>query len=208
RGERIQELVKTGEADVGAASYEAVKNDPNFRVIQISRNIPGSGVYLSPNLSDNDQKAITQALVNAPANIQNQANYGEDKEPDFSYFIQISKRAEEVLKCANFKQNPVNFFCSPENSNIPDSLTPESNQIIGIVNGLSIVENQITRLTLQAKDQKIYYVFLNPKILNQIPNAGSGLNLQNKTLVITGVIPDPKSNQIVINDPNQIQVLN
>ncbi|MGL6136728.1 MAG: phosphate/phosphite/phosphonate ABC transporter substrate-binding protein, partial [Planktothrix sp.] len=46
RGERIQELVKTGEADVGAASYEAVKNDPNFRVIQISRNIPGSGVYL------------------------------------------------------------------------------------------------------------------------------------------------------------------
>ncbi|MGL5133747.1 MAG: phosphate/phosphite/phosphonate ABC transporter substrate-binding protein, partial [Planktothrix sp.] len=150
RGERIQELVKTGEADVGAASYEAVKNDPNFRVIQISRNIPGSGVYLSPNLSDNDQKAITQALVNAPANIQNQANYGEDKEPDFSYFIQISKRAEEVLKCANFKQNPVNFFCSPENSNIPDSLTPESNQIIGIVNGLSIVENQITRLTLQA----------------------------------------------------------
>lgn len=208
RGEVIQELVKTGKADVGAVSYEAVKNDPNFRVIQISRNIPGSGVYLSPNLSDNDQKAITKALVNAPANIQNQANYGEDKEPDFSYFIQISKRAEEVLKCANFNQNPVNFFCSPASANIPESLTRESNQIIGIVNGLSIVENQITRLTLQAKDQKIYYVFLNPQILNQIPNAGSGLNLQNKTLVITGVIPDPKSNQIVINDPNQIQVLN
>lgn len=203
RGEVIQELVKTGKADVGAASYEAVKNDPDFRVIQISRNIPGSGVYLSPNLSDNDQKAITQALVNAPANIQKKANYGLDKEPDFSYFIQISQRAEEVLKCADFTQNPVNFFCSPATATIP-----KSNQIIGIVNGLSIVENQITRLTLQAKDQKIYYVFLNPQILNQIPNAGSGLNLQNKTLVITGVISDPKSNQIVINDANQVQVLN
>ncbi|HEY9863890.1 MAG TPA: PhnD/SsuA/transferrin family substrate-binding protein [Candidatus Obscuribacterales bacterium] len=203
RGEVIQELVKSGKADVGAASYDAVKNDPNFRVIQRSRNIPGSGVYLSPDLSDNDQKAITQALVNAPANIQKKANYGVDEEPDFSYFIQISQRVKEVLKCANFNQNPVNFFCSPATANIP-----ESNQIIGIVNGLSIIENQITRLTLQAKDQKIYYVLLNRKILNQIPNAGSGLNLQNKTLVIRGVIPDPQSNQIVINDPNQIEVFN
>jgi hypothetical protein len=30
RGEVIQELVKTGKADVGATSYEAVKNDRNF----------------------------------------------------------------------------------------------------------------------------------------------------------------------------------
>ncbi|WP_052331009.1 phosphate/phosphite/phosphonate ABC transporter substrate-binding protein [Planktothrix agardhii] len=206
RGEVIQELVKTGKADVGAASYEAVKNDPNFRVIQISRNIPGSGVYLSPNLSDNDQKAIIQALVNAPANIQKKANYGVDGEPDFSSFIQISQRAEEVLKCADFTQNPVNFFCSPATANIS-----ESNQIIGIVNGLNIEKNQITRLTLQAKDQKIYYVFLNPKILNQIPNAGSGLNLQNKTIMIRGVIPEQQSNtidKIVITDSNQISVLN
>ena len=206
RGEVIQELVRTGKADVGAASYEAVKNDPNFRVIQRSRNIPGSGVYLSPNLSDNDQKAIIQALVNAPANIQKKANYGVDGEPDFSSFIQISQRAEEVLKCADFTQNPVNFFCSPATANIS-----ESNQIIGIVNGLNIEKNQITRLTLQAKDQKIYYVFLNPKILNQIPNAGSGLNLQNKTIMIRGVIPEQQSNtidKIVITDSNQISVLN
>jgi serine/threonine-protein kinase len=211
RGEVIQELVKTGKADVGAASYEAVKNDPNFRVIQRSRNIPGSGVYLSPNLSDNDQKAIIQALVNAPANIQKKANYGVDEEPDFSYFIQISQKAGEVLKCADFTQNPVNFFCSPATSTISDSLTTQSNQIIGIVNGLSIVENQMTRLTLQAKDQKIYYVFLNPTILNQIPNAGSGLNLQNKTIVIKGVIPEQQPNKIdkiVITDSNQISVLN
>jgi hypothetical protein len=134
-----------------------------------------------------------------------------DEEPDFSYFIQISQKAEEVLKCADFTQNPVNFFCSPATSTISDSLTTQSNQIIGIVNGLSIVENQMTRLTLQAKDQKIYYVFLNPKILNQIPNAGSGLNLQNKTIVIRGVIPQQQSNQIdkiVITDSNQISVLN
>ncbi|GCL34620.1 serine/threonine protein kinase [Planktothrix agardhii CCAP 1459/11A] len=206
RGEVIQELVRTGKADVGATSYEAVKNDPNFRVLQRSRNIPGSGVYLSPNLSDNDQKAIIQALVNAPANIQKKANYGVDGEPDFSSFIQISQRAEEVLKCADFTQNPVNFFCSPATANIS-----ESNQIIGIVNGLNIEKNQITRLTLQAKDQKIYYVFLNPKILNQIPNAGSGLNLQNKTIMIRGVIPEQQSNtidKIVITDSNQISVLN
>jgi serine/threonine-protein kinase len=90
-------------------------------------------------------------------------------------------------------------------------LTTKSNQIIGIVNGLTMVENQITRLTLQSKDKKIYYVFLNPKILNQIPNAGSGLNLQNKTIVIKGVIPEQQSNKIdkiVITDSNQISVLN
>jgi hypothetical protein len=154
RGEVIQELVKTGKADVGAASYEAVKNDPNFRVIQRSRNIPGSGVYLSPNLSDNDQKAITQALVNAPANIQKKANYGVDEEPDFSYFIQISQRAEEVLKCADFTQNPVNFFCSPATSTISDSLTTESNQIIGIVNGLSIVEKSNDSINITSKRSK------------------------------------------------------
>ena len=87
RGEMIQELVKSGKADVGATAYEAVKNDPNFRIIHISRNIPGSGVYLSPKLSDASQKAITQALLNAPANIQKTANYGIDQEPDFSYFV-------------------------------------------------------------------------------------------------------------------------
>jgi serine/threonine-protein kinase len=47
--------------------------------------------------------------------------------------------------------------------------------------------------------------------LNQIPNAGSGLNLQNKTIKIRGVIPEQQSNtidKIVITDSNQISVLN
>ncbi|WP_254174844.1 phosphate/phosphite/phosphonate ABC transporter substrate-binding protein [Planktothrix pseudagardhii] len=211
RGEMIQELVKSGKADVGAAAYEAVKNDPSFRIIQRSRNIPGSGVYLSPKLSDNDQKAITQALVNAPAKIQKIANYGIDQEPDFSYFIQISQKAEEVLQCADFTQNPVNFFCSQTTTKIQSPLTTPFPEIIGTVNGLSRVENQMTRLTLQGKDKKIYYVFLNPGILNQIPNAGSGLNLQNKTLSITGVIPKKQPNKIdkiVITDSKQMKVLN
>jgi len=210
RGEMIQELVKSGKADVGAAAYEAVKNDRSFRIIHISRNIPGSGVYLSPKLSESDQKAITQALVNAPANIQKTANYGVDQEPDFSYFIQISQRAEELLKCADFTQNPVNFFCSQGTTTHQNPVTTTFNEIVGTVNGLTLVENQMTRLTLQAKDQRIYYVFLTPGILNQIPNAGSGLNLQNKTLSITGVIPQKQPNKIdkiVITDSKQMKVL-
>lgn len=211
RGEMIQELVKSGKADVGATAYEAVKNDPNFRIIHISRNIPGSGVYLSPKLSDASQKSITQALLNAPANIQKTANYGIDQEPDFSYFIQISQKAEEVLQCADFTQNPVNFFCSQTTTTIQSPLTTPFHEIVGTVNGLSRVENQMTRLTLQGKDQKIYYVFLNPRILNQIPNSGSGLNLQNKTLSITGVIPQKQPNKvdkIIITDSKQMKVLN
>ncbi|MBD2666720.1 phosphate/phosphite/phosphonate ABC transporter substrate-binding protein [Richelia sinica] len=115
KSSKIRELVKTGKADIGAAAYIAVKDDKDLRIIHLSKQIPGGNVYLSPNLSESDRQTIIQVLLNAPANIRKDANYGAGEEADYSQLIKISERTEQVLKCAKFpKENSVasvNFYC-------------------------------------------------------------------------------------------------
>jgi len=102
KSSKIRELVKTGKADIGAAAYIAVKDDKDLNIIHLSKQIPGGNVYLSPNLSESDRQTITKVLLNAPANIRKDANYGVGEEADYSQLIKISERTEQVLKCATF----------------------------------------------------------------------------------------------------------
>ncbi|MCC5618525.1 PhnD/SsuA/transferrin family substrate-binding protein, partial [Nostoc sp. CHAB 5836] len=62
RSSKIRELVANKRADIGSGVYSTVKDDPQFRVIQISREIPGTGVYLSPKLTPTVQKQIQNIL--------------------------------------------------------------------------------------------------------------------------------------------------
>jgi ABC-type phosphate/phosphonate transport system substrate-binding protein len=109
--EDIQKLVKTGKADVGASIDSAIENKPEFRIIHRSKAIPVAGVFISPNLSQSDRNQIQQILRQAPTGILEKAGYWNLAEPNYEYVGQISAKTEEIIKCANFRYNPVQFFC-------------------------------------------------------------------------------------------------
>lgn len=103
RSNKILEMVKTKQADVGSAALSNIENDNSFRIIHLSRQIPGSNVYLSSKLSILTGK-YSKVILDAPSSIKQQANYGAGEEPDYSNFVKISQKAEEVLKCADFQK--------------------------------------------------------------------------------------------------------
>ncbi|SRR5579883_51441 len=208
RSQKIVAMVKTGEADVGAVAYDNVKDDKTFRVIHISRSIPGSSVYLSPNLSDLDRETLKKVILDAPVDIKHQANYDAGPEPDYSYFIKISQRAEEVLRCADFKHNPVDFYCS--HGSTKTSHLSESKTIEGRINGWSRKDSNTDQFNLSGTDNKIYLVYIPRKILNQVLGASNPLALQAKNIRVVSVTPREVSKgnfELKITQPNQLVVL-
>ena len=207
RSKTIMEMVKTGKADVGSVVSSNVENKDNFRIIHLSRKIPGSNVYLSSKLSQSDRETLKKVLLEAPGNVRKQANYGAGTEQDYSTFVKISRKAEEVLKCANFQKNPVNFYCP--NSNITKNNLPKNNTstISGRINGWSRKSNNIEKFTLSSNDNKTYHLIISRQILNQIPGVSNPLSLQNQKVTITGVQAKDIGQKILelkINNPNQI----
>lgn len=210
RGKDIKDLVKTGKADVGAAAYEAVTNDKDLRIIHLSKEIPGSNVYLSPKLSESDRQIITKILLNAPDNIRKQANYGGGDESDYSQLIKISQRTEEILRCANFQQNPVNFYCSNSSVNQKSNNSNNTSEILGRINGWTRQTNEIEIFKLSGKDNKVYQIIIPRKILNQIPGASNPIALQGKEVKIINVAPQKAQGQVFelkITEPNQLSLL-
>jgi serine/threonine-protein kinase len=108
----IQNLVKTGKADVGASTESALENKPEFKIIHSSKNIPVAGVFISPNIAQSDRNQIKQILSEAPRGILEKAGYWNLAEPNYDYVGQISAKTEEIIRCANFGYNPVQFFCN------------------------------------------------------------------------------------------------
>jgi ABC-type phosphate/phosphonate transport system substrate-binding protein len=204
KSSKIKELVKTGKADVGAAAYEAVKDDKDLKIIHLSRKIPGAGVYLSPKLSGSDREIIKKVLLDAPPEIKKQANYGSAKEPDYSQLIKISYKAEDVLRCANFQKNPVNFYCPPSTSPPGDT-----SEILGEINGWTKVNDETESFKLSGKDNKAYEIIIPRKILDQVPGASNAISLQGKQVKIINVIPQKQGGifKLRIAQPNQLIVL-
>ncbi len=108
----IQELVRTGNADVGAAIESDIEKKPEFRIIHHSRAIPVAGVFISPKLSESDRNQIKQIFRQAPIDTMAKVGYQNIAEPNYDYLGQISRKTEEIRKCANFNKNPVQFFCN------------------------------------------------------------------------------------------------
>ncbi|WP_127056521.1 PhnD/SsuA/transferrin family substrate-binding protein [Trichormus variabilis] len=207
KSSKIRELVKTGKADIGAAAYIAVKDDKDLRIIHLSKQIPGVNVYLSPNLSESDRQTITKVLLNAPANIRKDANYGVGEEADYSQLIKISERTEQVLKCADFPtQNSVgyvNFYCPNGKTDIPSKT-----EILGKINGWT-KKGEVESFKLLGDKNQIYEVIIPEKIFNQIPDAPNPIALQNKNVKIINIKPQKQGgiNQLKITAPNQFIVL-
>ena len=213
KGNKIREMVEKGEVDVGTGAYEVVKSNPNLRVIHISRNIPAAGVYLSPNLSSSDLKRIQQALIEAPDDVKqkDKANYDRGEEPDYSSFLKITSRVDEVINCADFTKNPVDFFCLDTKNDKMNNLQIKISTITGTVNGVTKIDLNTVRLIFESNNKKIYQVFISPQILNQIPNAGSVFNLQGKKIKIVDVIPkkdSDKTEKLNINYASQLKIIN
>ncbi|MCM1983975.1 PhnD/SsuA/transferrin family substrate-binding protein [Lyngbya confervoides] len=113
RGHEIVEMVKAGNAEVGAAAItdNRIEKDSQLRLIFQSRAIPGSGVYFSPKLSNNDSANLKKAMEAAPKSVQRKANYGSGQEPDYKEFKTIMQTVDEILVCADFSKEDVNLFC-------------------------------------------------------------------------------------------------
>ncbi|WP_373543063.1 PhnD/SsuA/transferrin family substrate-binding protein [Chamaesiphon sp.] len=112
RGESPMSMVSQGKAEVGAAAIgdKLKSNNSEFRIIHTSRNIPGSGVYLSPQFASQHQQ-IKQVLLAASKSITKKVNYGDVPEPNYTEFDKITDRVDSIIECVDFDKTPTNLFC-------------------------------------------------------------------------------------------------
>jgi ABC-type phosphate/phosphonate transport system substrate-binding protein len=210
RASEIKRLVKTGQADLGAAAYTTAGNDQDLKIIHVSKQIPGGNVYLSPNLSQSDRQIITNLLLNAPDEIKKDANYGPGEEHDYSELIKISARTEEILKCSDFTNNPVKFYCVDKPAETSSKPKPQSKslEISGRINGWT-KKGANHSFKLAGDDNKIYEVIIPEPIFNQIPDAPNPIALQSQSVKIIGVIPEQEGNinRLKITSPSQFVVI-
>ncbi|MBD2730261.1 PhnD/SsuA/transferrin family substrate-binding protein [Nostoc sp. FACHB-892] len=212
RGTAIREMLKSGNVDVGAGAIGDTvdPNDQDFRIIHQSRNIPSAGVYLSPNLTEQDRNTIKKLLLNAPKAIKKQANYDADKEPDYSAFLGIVRRTEQVLSCSNFQKNPVSLFCQSPQSNVLSENTT-TNGVIGTVNGWKAISEKVIWLNLvSASDKRIYNVEISREIINQIPGITNIVEINNRKIQVNSQAKEltDASWIIRITQANQLVLLN
>ena len=118
---------------------------------------------------------------------------------------------EEILQCSDFDKNPVNFFCPEPSISIKNIKTVLSKVTFTVkVNGYQNFSRDFIWLNVEAPDGKIYRVVVTPTLLNQIPNAGSPLNMKNKKIELSNVTPNTLEGnifEVVINDASQLKVL-
>ncbi|MBF2098395.1 MAG: PhnD/SsuA/transferrin family substrate-binding protein [Gloeomargaritaceae cyanobacterium C42_A2020_066] len=206
RGRDIIDLVATGRADVGAAVYGSVETDSRFRVIHVSRPIPGSGVYLSPALAPPLQQQLQDLLLTAPQSLREEANFGSGTEPEYDTLRAISLRSEEVLTCADFSRSPVQFFCPQASTESP---IPEG--ITGKINGFTLLPGEQVRLRLEQRDGQVCQVTIPLPLLSQVPGGTSPGTINRKQVVLRQVEPtsSPEGGcAMTLNAPHQIRVIN
>ncbi len=203
RGPDIISKVKRGEVDAGAAAIgdSVRKDDPELRIIHVSSAIPGSGVYLSPDLSPGDRRSLSLVMLNASDEIKEKANYGGDApEPDYTEFRKIMARVEEILVCSDFSKNPVNFFC-PENTQL--------SQIRVRVNGVTVTNNGYSLKAVDS-DHQIYTITLDQDVFEAIVGSDQLTDIHNKNLAITipgEPIPTKAGLYIPITQAQQLQIV-
>lgn len=207
RTEHIKAQVKAGEVDIGSAASSSITQDPDLRIIEVSRDIPGSGVYLSPRLSPEDHQVLSQLLLAAPDPIKKAANYGAGEEPNYEEFRQISLRAEEVISCVDFQENPVHFFCDSAQNSLPLGKVTPPESILGQINGWRLISKEDVQFALQGDNGQLYQVQIPLATLSRVVNCTSPALCNRKLVKISGIIPGSDPSLLRVTDPTQIQVL-
>jgi len=197
RGQKIIQKVKNGEVDVGAAAIgDSIKrDDPALRIIYVSSQIPGAGVYLSPNLSTRDQDALKKVMSTASKEAQKDANYGVNTpEPDYTEFKKVIARVDNILVCSDFQKNPVNLYCP--NGDIY--------QLSGVINGATIKANNYL-LRVVSTDKKIYNVAVPKTLVAAIFGSDDLKKLQNQPVDIR-IPSSPEGSNINITQSRQLRL--
>lgn len=204
----IISMVKEGKVDLGVATYTSIKDDSHLKAIMVSQDIPGSGVYLSPKLSKEDRERIKNVLLEAPPEIQKQANYSKDNEPAWNEIRKIAVKAEAVISCANFNVNPVRIFgcqsSSASATNVPDGTKLK-------VNSFKLQGDEYVWLTASSANGDIYHLVVDLKTLSGVPNGNTPRTIMGKNIVVSSEVK-PKElsqggKQLLIVNSNQISVL-
>jgi serine/threonine protein kinase len=203
--------VRSGQVDVGASIYlSSLKKATDLRVLHVSRAIPLAGVYTAPSLSSQDQKLVTDLLLAAPPAIQENARYKVGKPTDYTEFLKVVKRVEEITSCSNWQVNPVKFYCGNVSSNISKDNTKGTTEggIIGTTSGYRPFENRI-EFTLQGEDHKTYRLVLPRTVLNSDPNLDSPGALNFKKVAVQTIQPVDVDQvpELRITAPGQLKVL-
>lgn len=201
----IKDLVRNGIVDVGAGSASFI-DESQFKIIDKSHDIPGTGVYISPEISPEIQQRIKTLMDNVPPDIkqEKEANYGKGNEPDWTQFRKIAAKAEAIIQCKNLEQNPVKLYgCQCPSPQVKSGIE-------GQVNGFVKINAQILQLNVDDAQGNTYYLQMEPKILSQVPNGSTPILIKGKKVIIQNIKPKSmKSNlfEIKITDSKQIQVL-
>lgn len=170
RPREVVEMVRAGKVDIGAGRFAAVKDDPAFRIIHVSKPIPGAGVYLSPLLSSADRERIREALLQAPPEIQAKANYGAGEIPKYDELRKITARTSEILECPSLNpssfdlKSPVNLYCRD-----PNVIAGQFKlDLTGQVTEYKLSTPGSVEFKVVSAGQ-VYHVSVPRQILNQIP---------------------------------------
>ncbi|MCS6960449.1 MAG: PhnD/SsuA/transferrin family substrate-binding protein [Pseudanabaenaceae cyanobacterium SKYGB_i_bin29] len=200
RGASIREMVLKGLVAAGAGAYERIKDDPRYKLIHISRKIPGPSVYLSPQLSPTKRQQIKEALVSAPANIKSEAEFGESPEVDYTEFRKITQRVEAVLGCADFTKPVVKRFCG----GTATAPVTSSSFIQGKIEGFSVVNAQQIAFNLITPEKR-YRLIIDRQLLTQ---AGfpPPLGWQGKNVTIYDTKPNQQG-ELIGTSPQKIALL-
>lgn len=201
---KTKELVKLGKIDMASSRYDAIKNDSQLRIIHISKAIPGAGVYLSPNLSQDDREKVINILSNAPAEVRSEANYLIKKIPDYDELRKILFRTESILSCPGFKVNSLSLekttdvFCKHQQQNI----------IQGQVTEYTVSTPEDIEFKVVTPANAVYRVMVSRQTLNRIPI--NPIDAVDESIQLKNVVPkrlNDGSWQVIVTAPNQLVLL-
>jgi serine/threonine protein kinase len=204
--------VRSGQVDVGASIYlSSLKKATDLRVLHVSRAIPLAGVYIAPSLTSQDQKLVTDLLLTAPSAIRENARYKAGKPTDYTEFLKVVKRVEEITSCSDWQANPVKFYCgnvSSDTSKDNNKSRSAESSLIGTTSGYRAFDNRI-EFTLQGEDHKTYRLVLPRTVLNSDPNLDSPGALNFKKVAVQSIQPVEvdKVPELRITAPGQLKVL-
>lgn len=173
--------VSSGQADVGVGLDFLLKKDPNIRIIAQSRQLPVAGVFVSPKLNKYEKQLVKKKLLNAPEEIQESAKYSAGSQVDYTEFLKIIQRVEEVTGCRDWSKNLVSLYCLNPNSTISKNSQIER---VGRTNGMKKVDDNYHYL-LKMADSKIYRLVIPYSIFLQDSNLPSPLALGFSRVVLS-----------------------
>jgi serine/threonine protein kinase len=202
--------VRSRKADVGASNNgTAFKEATDMRVLHISRAIPLAGVYVASTLGNQDQKLVTDLLLAAPLELQKNARYVAGKPIDYTEFLKVVKRVEEVTSCSNWQINPVKFYCGSEGQKPNTAAVDTKDSIVGTTSGFSTYNDRI-EFTLQGAERKTYRLILPRTVLERDPNLDNPIALNFKKVAIKEIQPVDAGgvSELRITGPGQLHVVN